>query len=393
MITPRVSILMSVYNGGPYLDECVNSILDQSFQDFEFIIVDDGSTDNSWEVLQGYAERDSRIVLVRNSPNIGVVRALNKGLDQARSELIARQDADDISHPERIMRQVDFLDNHPDFGLIAAVPRLVDMDGSPLERAHYTATENDEIQELLLDYMCLCGPTIMMRRKCLEEVGLYFTEGSDASEDYDICLRLAEVTKLASLEGYLYQYRQQPESASNKRSAQQMFNKAACLERAIERRYGNHPPQDKIATVARDYLHAAVIAFARDNPDQARRGLAEAIRVYPSILERDQPLEDLVKAYTPGVPFQAALDFTDRIFSELLPDTKLLAAMRSRLLSNLHMGQVFAAANQEDYSRVNQHIWSGIHYQPGWLLNRGVWAILVSLSIKRLTWVSSNDRK
>src|SRR5574341_134174 len=128
MSAPRLSVLMSVYNGGQYLGECVESILNQIFRDFEFIIVDDGSTDDSWQILRHYAEQDERIVLLRNQPNRGVVQALNQGLDHAQAQIIARQDADDVSHPERFRRQIDFLDQHLDYGLVAVVPMLVDMD-------------------------------------------------------------------------------------------------------------------------------------------------------------------------------------------------------------------------------------------------------------------------
>ena len=239
-------------------------------------------SDCSWEILEKYAKLDERIVILRNQPNLGVVRALNKGLERVQTEYIARQDADDISAPDRLKRQLEFLYSHPDYGLVAAVPLLVNMDGVPLDRSHYTATENEEIQELLLDYMCLCGPTIMVRRKCLQEAGYYFAEGSDASEDYDICLRMAEVTKLASLEGHLYSYRQQPKSASSKRAGIQMLNKAFALEKTLIRRYGASSPQEKLDVVARDYLHAAIIGYVKGSTELSKRSLGEAIRVRTS---------------------------------------------------------------------------------------------------------------
>ncbi len=104
--SPRVSVLMSVYNGGRYLCQAIESILDQTFADFEFIIVDDDSTDDTWQVLQDYAASDSRVVLVQNQANVGLAESLNKGLGLARSEYIARMDADDVSLPERLAAQV-----------------------------------------------------------------------------------------------------------------------------------------------------------------------------------------------------------------------------------------------------------------------------------------------
>ena len=104
---------MSVFNGASYLGEAIDSILDQSFKDFEFIVIDDGSQDNTWEVLSDYAGKDSRLVLHRNKNNLGLTKSLNKGLNLARGEYIARMDADDISLSGRLEAQVNFLDTHP----------------------------------------------------------------------------------------------------------------------------------------------------------------------------------------------------------------------------------------------------------------------------------------
>jgi hypothetical protein len=134
---------------------------------------------------------------------------------------------------------------------------------------------------------------------------------------------------------------------------------------------------DKIATAARDYLHAAIIDYTGDKLEQARLSLGESLRLYPQILERDQPLENLVRAYTPDGPIQAALVYTDLIFRDLFPRTKFLSRMRSRLLSYLHMSQVFAGANHDQPERIKTHLWSGIRDNPIWLLNRGVILILV----------------
>jgi glycosyltransferase involved in cell wall biosynthesis len=374
---------MAVYNGGPFLAQSVQSILHQTIRDFEFIIIDDGSIDSSWAALSGFAGEDPRIILLRNQPNIGVVRSLNRGLNQSRGEIIVRQDADDISHPERIQKQLAFLDSHPEYGLVAAVPQPVDLDGSPLNLGGWNATDNDEIQTKLPDYMCLCGPSIAFRRSCLIEAGFYFSEGLDASEDYDLCLRLAEVTKLASLDGSLYLYRQHPESASSRRTHQQMVNKAIALERAIDRRFGGNPPRDKVALISRDYLHAAIIGFVRKDTDAARRSLKRAIQLHPPLLDSEQPLEKLAKAYTPMHSIDAALEYTISLFDELLPKSRRLTRMKSRLLSNLHMGEVFAGARQNQFERVEAHMGPGIRHSPSWLLNRGVLSILAKMLLRQ----------
>jgi glycosyltransferase involved in cell wall biosynthesis len=376
---------MAVYNGGIFLAPSLQSVLDQTYKDFEFIVVDDGSTDDTWNVVSKFADRDSRIVLLRNQSNLGVVRSLNKGLDQSKGEIIARQDADDISHPERIQKQLAFLDSHPEYGLVAAVPQVVGPMDSHMGLSGLDVTNNEGIQIKLMDYMCLCGPSIAIRRDCLQEVGCYFSEGLDASEDYDLCLRLAEVTKLASLEGLLYLYRRHPGSASSRRAQQQMFNKAIALERAIYRRFGKNPPRGKFAVAGRDYLHAAVIGFVRRDLDGALQSLQRAIEVYPPLLDAAQPLENLVRAYTPAHSVSAALEYTSSIFEKLLPRTRRLAHMKSRLLSDLHMGEVFSAANQNDFGDVKAHLWPAIRHSRKWLFNRGVVSIYIKCLFCRQT--------
>ena len=117
---PKVSVVMSVYNAEPYLEAAIDSILNQTFRDFEFVIVDDGSTDGSTEILEKYAKGDSRIRLVHNAFNKGLIRSLNRGVKLAKGEYIARQDGDDVSLPQRLASQVQFLDEHPEIGVHSA---------------------------------------------------------------------------------------------------------------------------------------------------------------------------------------------------------------------------------------------------------------------------------
>jgi hypothetical protein len=311
------------------------------------------------------------------------VRSLNRGLEAAKGELIVRQDADDVSLPQRIEKQVAFLDAHPEVGVVATVPQMVDPNGDPLDTNLYTATQNEEIQRKLLEHMCLCGPTIVVRRECFRAAGFYFSEGLDASEDYDVCLRLAEVTQIASLAKSLYLYRQHPNSASRTREQKQTFNTAVALERTLYRRYGPHPPVDKFANVARDYMQAAIIGCARNDFAAARNSLTCAMRIYPSLLEQDEPLESLVRAYTPHQSIEEALVYTESVFRDLLPRTGHLSRARSRLISYLHMSEVFAGASQNQPQRIKAHLWSGIRHEPTWLLNSGVISILIKSLFRR----------
>ena len=128
---PRVSVLMSVYNGAPYLELAVQSILSQTYDDFEFIIVNDGSTDDTDEILGLFA--DTRIVRICNPNNIGLTRSLNLALRQASGEFIARQDSDDISVPEKLSMQTAFLESHPEYGLVGCATKRIDSGGKYLQ--------------------------------------------------------------------------------------------------------------------------------------------------------------------------------------------------------------------------------------------------------------------
>lgn len=374
---PRVSILLTVYNGEAYLGEAIESLLAQTFRDFELIAVDDGSSDGSWEVIGRYALQDNRILPLRCQPNQGVVKALNLGLRAVRGEFISRHDADDRSHPERIARQVAFLDSHPAYGLVGAVPRMIGLQGEPLENpGAYTDTRDEEIQERLLDYMCLCGPSVTFRRETLLRAGYTFTEGLDASEDYDLCLRLAEKGKMASLEGGLYEYRQHPASASTTRAAQQLFNKATALENAVNRRPDLAAAPRSFATVSRDFLHAGVVASARGDLPFARRCLANALRVDPAVLDGDQPLEGLIRSYTPRDSLEEGLSYTHSLFDDWLPRKARLQRLKQRLVSYLYMAAVFSQAEQGTVRGLRSNLLAGIRCHPAWLLNRGVLSLL-----------------
>ncbi len=128
MPTPSISVLMPVYNTERYVAEAIESILAQTFGDFEFIIVNDGSTDDSLAILRRYEQQDQRIRLITR-PNTGIVGALNDGLALARAELVARMDADDVSLPERLGKQRDFMSSHPGCVAMSTAYTIMDPDG------------------------------------------------------------------------------------------------------------------------------------------------------------------------------------------------------------------------------------------------------------------------
>jgi len=193
---------MSVFNGERFLRAAVESVLGQSYADLELIVVDDGSTDGSAAVLAGF--RDPRVVVTRQA-NQGLTRALINAAHSARGTFLARQDADDIAHPERLRRQVAFLDAHPGVALVGTWASVVDADG---ERIGATRLETDPeaIARSLETVNQFVHGSIMMRAQAYRAVGGY-RAGFRFAQDYDLVLRLAERWPLANLAEELYGHR------------------------------------------------------------------------------------------------------------------------------------------------------------------------------------------
>jgi len=381
--TPMVSVVMSVHNGMAYLSEAVESILEQTFRDFEFIVVDDGSTDDSHRLLKRYAAEDARMLVIRQEKNSGVAEARNQAIARARGEFIASQDADDISLPERLEAQVAYLRQHPAVGLLGTWPEFVDAEAKPLEAARYPRiSDNAGLQAQLLDTNCFCAGTVMVRRHLLETVGGY-DQGLAPSEDYDLWLRLAEVTRLANVPRALYLYRQHPGSASRQSRHLQMRNKARALEHALARRFGQRPPAGLKQTLARDYMRAVFIGYRPLGAAGVAEDLAGALVWSPEIVSSGSLVEDVVEGYLQHEPVDEAIAVAESFFSDVLPGSAHLRRAGRRVLAKLHMRAVFEAQARGAHTPIGPHLWAGIRRDPAWLLNRGVWAIGVRQILHR----------
>ena len=217
---PLISVCMPVYNAEPYVAEAVESILAQTYRNFEFIIIDDGSTDRSLAILKRYAAQDTRIRL-SSSPNAGYLVRLNEMLDEARGDLIARMDADDVAMPERFIRQIDFLDAHPEVVAVGSRVLAIDSDGDPIAE-FCTAQDHEEIDRAHLDVQggFINHPVAMIRTAAIRKIGGYRADYWPG-EDVDLWLRLAEIGRLANLPERLLKFRRHLESISYTRHARQ----------------------------------------------------------------------------------------------------------------------------------------------------------------------------
>jgi len=206
----KVTVLMAVYNGEKYLRESIDSILNQTFTNFEFLIINDGSTDKTLEILKSYS--DLRIKIINNKENIGLIKSLNKGLKIAKGKYIARMDADDISEPERFEKQVEFLNTNPSIGVVGINSIVIDEEGNIVSKLARPISHNKIIAKILSENQ-MVHSSLMLRKNLLEKYG-YYNEEAILVEDYELLLRLFTVTKLANLPNYLHQWRKNPTGIS-----------------------------------------------------------------------------------------------------------------------------------------------------------------------------------
>jgi glycosyltransferase involved in cell wall biosynthesis len=209
--SPAISVVMSVYNGEKYLRESVDSILNQNFKDFEFIIINDGSNDSSLEMLLEYQDRDQRITIV-NQSNIGLTRSLNRGIKLAAGQYIARQDADDISVPTRLEKQLNYIKARPELAMVGCLSDVFTTDGI-VQKCRVLKLSSEGIKRYLAGRNLFMHGAVMMRKSCLAKVGFY-REFFRHSQDYDLWLRLSQYFDIGILPEHLYQYRVTPQAIS-----------------------------------------------------------------------------------------------------------------------------------------------------------------------------------
>ena len=243
---PRVSVIMPAYNAEKYIAQSMDSILGQSFRDFEFIVLNDCSKDRTEEIILSYG--DPRIVYLKNEKNMGVAATLNKGLAVAKGEYIARMDADDISMPERLDMQVAYLDAHPDAAVVGTnLERF--SEGMPTEPRCFSAVP----AQMKVDLLFSCGlahPSVMMRRRAIEDVGGYDME-FEGLEDYELWCRTAEKYDVTVVPQMLFRYRVHPGQVTKNPSEKYLSRMRRLKDRQLEQL--GLPVQGELAEVYFDF--------------------------------------------------------------------------------------------------------------------------------------------
>ncbi len=285
IIPAPLSVAMSVYNAERFLNLAIESVLAQTFTDFEFLILDDGSRDGSLAIIRHYASRDPRIRVIARE-NRGLVVSLNQLIEEARAPIIARMDADDICAPDRFAKQMAFLADHPDYGVVGCWTADIDEYGEPyhLGGADHPVTHEDFLAGIGTRGPLLCHPAVMYRRAPVLAVGGYH-KAFRHCEDLDLWLRLASVTRLGNLPERLVQYRHYPEQVSSRHATEQQIGAAVTRIAYEERHAGRLDPTATLdALPPIDELDALF----------GRKGLSRRVReqVAPGLLYSRSGLHD-----------------------------------------------------------------------------------------------------
>jgi glycosyltransferase involved in cell wall biosynthesis len=247
-MTPTVSVVMSVFNAEPYLRQAVESILRQTLRDFEFIIVDDGSTDRSRALLDEY--RDERIIRADHAANRGIPQALNHGLERARGRYVARIDADDVALPERLATQVEYLERHPDIGILGSAFYRLEM-ATGYVRVVAGPSQDADIRWQIMFYNTFCSSSVMFRRELIATIGGY-NETMRCAIDYDLWVRMVGSLRAANLPDALAVYRVHGEGVTGQwGSDQQRYSDAISL-RQLRRLLDDGSVPDAALERARD---------------------------------------------------------------------------------------------------------------------------------------------
>lgn len=202
--SPRISVIMPAYNSEKYISEAIRSILEQTYTDFEFIILNDGSTDNTAEIIKTFS--DPRIKFINNQTNQGFIASLNQCIDEASGEFIAKMDSDDISLPTRLEKQISYLDAHPNVGMVGCAYQEFDQGNKIIVHPAKIG---------LLDMLRYCATTIfLVRKQILDTFGLRFRKEYPCAEDYDFYARFIRYADIHNLQEVLYLYRWHGENVS-----------------------------------------------------------------------------------------------------------------------------------------------------------------------------------
>jgi glycosyltransferase involved in cell wall biosynthesis len=378
-------VIVPTYNRAHLVCQAIDSLLAQTYHDFEIIVVDDGSADNTREALSRYGERIHYIF----QQNAGLSAARNTGIRASKGELLAFLDDDDTMSPTKLEVQVAYLNTHPDVGVVYCGYQVVDADNQLVQKEVRPTLEGNILKELLLELYLFPPVATLTRRDCLDRVGL-FDEVLQSCQDDDLWYRIAMAGyRFGCIEQPLCQYRNSRDSLG-KDIAKLEHDVTIILQRVF-----NNPelPMDIVTlrdeVYARRYLDFGLNYYGRSHAEtdaqmeSARRYVSEALALKPTVLENRPEFYDLVThraiELEPGDPEA----HVRRVMSTLFSAADKRARLESRLLARLHVILAFRGYTANHRSQVVRHVLAGLQHDPTWLRNRG----LISIFLRALLGV------
>lgn len=233
-----VDVIMPVYNAAPYLRKSIESILKQTFSNFQFIIIDDGSTDESWEILEHYAKQDTRIILLRNKRNSGICFTRNKWFAYSTAEYIVQMDADDISHPQRIAAQLAFMQENPSVGVCWCHVRCIDRDDKFLREKKYSLHDQDIRKHLFL-LNPIAQTSVIIRKEVFNKTDWYDVDYI-VTEDLQFRFSIGRYCEFANIDKVLVDYRIHTKNSSHEQIWRMIRSTINARRQAIKE-YGYKP--------------------------------------------------------------------------------------------------------------------------------------------------------
>lgn len=375
---PRVSVIIPTYNRAHLVGEAIQSLFNQTYRDFEIIVVDNGSADNTREVLSRYGERIRYLF----QQNAGPAAARNTGIRASTGEMLAFLDDDDTVSPTKLAHQVAYLDARPDIAVVYTGWQIIGADGTTLLREVRPVWQGEILKDLLLEEYLFPIHSILIRRECFDRVGL-FDETLPTSEEVDLWYRLARIYRFGCIAQPLCQYRTTPNSLG------QDFNKLERTLPIILQRVFSDPelPADIAAlrdeVYARRYLEFSQNYYARSTADSdarmesARRYVSKALALKPTILEERREYFDLLVHKAIKLESGDLEANLRRMMSTLFSEAANRARLEARLLARLHIILAFRGYRAKRRWQVVRHALQGVMHDPSWLINRGVVSIVL----------------
>lgn len=290
-LAPKISIVMPVYNGARYLNEAIASIRNQTYSNWELIIVNDGSSDSTGEIIRQHSEADSRIQYVYHQRNLGLVASLNDGLELASGDLIARHDADDLSTADRIEKMVYWLNQQSDVGLLGSNGYYIDEVGSVVRSSNFPTDHDAILEKVFRDETPFFHGSWIFRRLCLERVGGY-NSLLYSGEDKDYLIRVSEQFRVAMHPEKLYYYRFHDGAFTSGPKLRRKLMRKFLLTLAQERRhkgsdsiglkFGSRLNNDKIAANVRSSIGHLLDAAESMEKQRALPGLVSLSKAFLS---------------------------------------------------------------------------------------------------------------